>query len=453
MTKFTLEQVRDLVDEKQEVFYNYLRLDSVSTQNRKIKETAEYVKQMFENLGGEAKLLDDLGGYPFVYGSFKAGPNGNPDKTILFYNHYDVQPEDPMPEWNFEPFEPTREGDKLVARGVSDDKGELMARLYAIDLLHQSGEGLPCNVKFFVEGEEEIGSPNINRYLEHYADLLEADVCFWEGGEKNSAEDLVVFAGVKGIAYFDLLVEGANADIHSSKGAVVDNAAWRLVQALATLRTVDNKITVDGFYDLMEEPNDYEKEVASHLDFDPESQKAIYGLQHPMITDDLDYTPQEAMVFYPTLTISGLEAGYTGEGTKTIVPRSAKAKLDFRLVPGYTPEKVEDLLRKHLDKREFEDVKVNLLTKLTPFRTDLKDPFVDVVMDAAKQVYGENVVLEPSSAGGGPMSGFGEYLGVPIVSAGVGYSQSGPHAPNEHIRMSDFYEGVLFITELLKSFS
>lgn len=450
MVTFKLEDIQKFVDERVEIFYEYLRLDSVSTQNRKIQETAEFVKAMFEDLGGEGRVLDDFEGHPVVYGSFEAGPSGNANKTLLFYNHYDVQPEDPVHEWTSEPFEPTRDGDKLTVRGVSDDKGDLMARLYAIAMMKEKGMDLPCNVKFLVEGEEEMGSPHLSLYLEKYADLFEADVCFWEGGEKNVKEELVVFSGIKGIAYFELSVESANADIHSSLGGVFNNSAWRLVQALATLRSDDNKILIDNFYDLMETPTEQEKEVVSNMLFDEDALRDIYELKHSMITDDLSYTPQEALVFYPTLTISGLESGYTGAGTKTIIPRKAMAKLDFRIVPGYTADKVEDLLRKHLDKRGYEDINIELLTELVPFRTDLNDPFVADVLKAAHHVYGDAVSLLPSAAGGGPMYDFYKYLEVPIASAGISYSQSGAHAPDENIRMSDFYQGVSYIVELLK---
>jgi len=448
----TIEEVEKAVQENLTPFEELIALETVSTQGREVRETAEYVAKMFEDLGGEAQILDDLNdSFPFVYGFFEAGPGGNKEQTILFYNHYDVQPEEPVALWDTPPFELSQKDGKLIARGVSDDKGELMARLYAIYMLQKTEGGLPVNVKFIVEGEEEIGSPNIDAYIEKYADLLQADVCFWEGGNKNADDYIVLSGGIKGIAYFDIWVDSAATDIHSSKGAVVNNAAWRLVHALASLRTPDNKIVIEGFYDLMEEPTEKEKEVVKNIPFDAEKEQQVYGLQHPLITDDLDITPQEALVFYPTLTISGMESGYNGPGTKTVLPKTAKAKLDFRLVPGYTADKVEELLRAHLDKQGFEDVQIELLTELVPFRTDLEHPYVDTVVKAAEEVYGEgNVVLEPNSAGGGPMYGFDKYLDVPVMGTGVGWAKSNVHAPNENIRLQDFYEGVAYIMTLLE---
>ena len=447
-----IEEIEKTVQEHLTPFEEFIALETVSTQGRQLRETAEYVVKMFEDLGGEAKILDDLNdSFPFVYGFFEAGPGGNKEKTILFYNHFDVQPEEPIELWETPPFKLTQKDGKLIARGISDDKGELMARLYAIQMLQRTEDGLPVNIKFIVEGEEEIGSPNIDAYIEKYADLLKADVCFWEGGGKNAEEDIVLSGGIKGIAYFDIWVDSADTDIHSSKGAVVNNAAWRLVHALASLRTPDNKIIIENFYDLMTEPTEKEKEVVKNIPFDASKEKEVYGLKHPLITDDLDYTPQEALVFYPTLTISGMESGYNGEGTKTVLPSTAKAKLDFRLVPGYTATEVEKLLRAHLDKRGFEDVQISLLTELTPFRTDLEDPYVDIVVEAAEEIYGkENIVLEPNSAGGGPMYGFDEFLKVPIMGTGIGWAKSDVHAPNENVRLQDFYEGIAYIMTLLE---
>ena len=451
MTK-QIEEIKKTVQENITPFEEFIALETVSTQNRHLRETAEYVAKMFEDLGGEAKILDDLNdSFPFVYGFFEAGPAGNKEKTILFYNHFDVQPEEPIELWNSPPFKLTQKDGKFVARGISDDKGELMARLYAIQMLQQTEGGLPVNIKFIVEGEEESGSPNIDAYLEKYADLFQADVCFWEGGNKNVDENIVVSGGVKGIAYFDIWVNSADTDIHSSRGAVVNNAAWRLVHALASLRTVDNKIAIEGFYDLMTPPTEKELEVVSKIPFDAEKEKEVYGLKHPLITDDLDYSPQEALMLYPTLTISGMESGYNGQGTKTVLPKTAKAKLDFRIVPGFTAPKVEKLLRAHLDKQGFEDVQIALLTELMPFRTDLDHPYVDLVVEAAEDVYGKgNVVIEPNMSGGGPMYGFDEFLNVPIMGTGVGWSKANVHAPNENIREQDFYEGVAYIMTLLE---
>ncbi|OJF92158.1 M20/M25/M40 family metallo-hydrolase [Alkalibacterium sp. 20] len=446
--------VKEIIRERKEEFFDYLRLASVSTQNRNILPTVKYVEQMIQKTGGETQVLDDCGGNPVVYGYFPAGEKDNPDKTVLFYNHYDVQPEDPLDEWKSEPFEPTVRDGKLFCRGVADNKANFVVRLYAIQALMATEDGLPCNVKFLVEGEEENGSPNLGPYIKKYADLFSSDGCIWEFGGKDEEENFVIQTGVKGMAYFDLLVESANVDIHSSLGAVIDNAAWRLTHALASLKNKENQVLVDGFYDNIEEPSDYAREVVNQQKVNSEKMTKIYGLKHPFITKDLDWSTEEALTFYPTMTISGLLSGYTDEGTKTVLPRKASAKLDCRLVPGQDPKHIEQVIRKHLDKEGFQDVELFLLKGLKAFRSDLESPFLQTVKKAAEKVYGKEsgVVLSPTNAGSGPMAYFGEYLNVPVASSGCGYAESKAHGPNESIRLKDFEDGALHMVQFLKDF-
>ncbi|WP_179128561.1 M20/M25/M40 family metallo-hydrolase [Marinilactibacillus piezotolerans] len=448
------EKLQTVIDDRMDEFFDYLRLESVSTQDRMIPETVEYVKGMLERTGGEVQILDDLGGNPVVYAYFPAGKKGNAEKTILFYNHYDVQPEDPIDEWESAPFEPTVKDGILYCRGVADNKANLMVRLNAIEALLDTEEGLPCNVKFLIEGEEENGSPSLGAYLEKYADLFKADACIWEFGGKDEDENYVIEAGIKGMAYFDLAVESADVDIHSSIGAVVDNAAWRLTHALASLRSADNQILVEGFYDDITPPTDLEKEVVGKKPFDEDKTQALYGLKHPLITKDLDWTPNEALAFYPTMTICGFISGYTGPGSKTVLPRAASAKLDCRIVPGQDPEKIHDLIRTHLDKHGFEDVKLELIKAQKAFRSDLTNDFVTTVVESAQKAYGEgtDIVLSPNNAGTGPMYNFDKYLSLPVLSSGCGWANSKAHAPNESVRLKDFHEGTAHMAYLLQDF-
>lgn len=446
--------VKTIIDKRKKEFFDYLRLDSVSTQNRSIEPTVKYVTELISSTGGDFQVLDDLGGNPVVYGFFKAGPKGNADKTVLFYNHYDVQPEDPLDEWETDPFDPTVIDGKLFCRGVTDNKANFILRLYAIEYLMQSEEGLPCNVKFLVEGEEENGSPNLDAYLKKYADLFKSDGCIWEFGGKNEKEQFVIETGVKGMAYFDVFVESADVDIHSSLGAVVDNAAWRLTHALASLRDKHNHVLVDGFYDDIEQPSASAQQAVKEKKVSQDKIAAIYGLKHPFITEQLDWTAEEALAFYPTMTICGLLSGYTDEGTKTVLPRKASAKLDCRLVPGQDPLKIEQLLRQHLDKNGFADVKLDLLKGSKAFRSDIDHPFVQTVKESAEEVYGTSseVVLSPTNPGTGPMFSFGEHLGIPVASSGCGHAEGKAHAPNESIRLTDFEQGTHHMVEFLKQF-
>lgn len=441
------------VDSAIELLKKYLRLPTVSAQNTSIPETVKFVVKMIQEAEGEAEILDDLGGNPVVYGYFPAGSNGDSTRTLLFYNHYDVQPPEPLDEWNSEPFEPEIREGKLFARGVADNKGDLVARLTAIKLLQKVNGGLPCNIKFLIEGEEEIGSPNLAPYLEKYCDRFQADACIWEFGEKDDQDRISMVAGLKGMAYLELTCVGADIDIHSSVGAYVDNAAWRLVQALATMKNQENEILVEGFYDGIEEPSEAVMQAVNALPFDEDAVSNLYGLKRPLITKAIGVDPREAMVLHPTMTICGLVSGYTGEGSKTVLPKSAKAKIDCRLVPGQDPDHILACVQKHLEKHGFDDIEVTSINGQKAYRSDFNHPFILHVMETAKEVYSKEGVLAPNSAGTGPMYHFGEKLKLPIVSTGVGWFGSKAHAPNESIRLKDFEDGIVHMAYMLLGFS
>ncbi|WP_400163639.1 M20/M25/M40 family metallo-hydrolase [Brevibacillus sp. TJ4] len=448
-----IKRVQEHLPQTLETLKEYVRLPTVSAQHSAIPETVAFVVAMMEKLGGVTRVLDDLGGNPVIYGFFPAGSKGDPGKTLLFYNHYDVQPPEPFDEWETPPFEPAVKDGKLFARGVADNKGDLVARLTAIQLLQESEDGLPCNVKFMVEGEEEIGSPNLEPYLRKYQELFSADACIWEFGSKDEAERISMVAGIKGMAYLELTCEGAEIDMHSSIGAYVDNAAWRLVQALATMKNKENEILVEGFYDGILEPSERERQVVRNLPFDTEAISRLYGLKRPLITEALGVDPREAMVFHPTMTICGIESGYTGEGAKTVLPKRAKAKVDCRLVPGQDPEHILACVKSHLLKHGFDDISVKMWNGQKAYRSDYDHPFVSHVMETARHVYGHEPIVAPNSAGTGPMYAFGEALRLPIVSTGVGWSGSKVHAPNESIRLQDFEQGIVHMVLMLSGFA
>lgn len=448
-----LSRVKEMVPGAVETLKQYVSLPTVSAQHKAILETVDFVVNMIREAGGEVRVLDDLGGNPVVYAFFAAGEEGDATKTLLFYNHYDVQPPEPFDEWLSEPFQPVIADGKLFARGVADNKGDLVARLTAIQLLKSELGGLPCNIKFLIEGEEEIGSPNLEPYLREYKDLFAADACIWEFGGKDEAERISMVAGIKGMAYLELTCVGANIDMHSSVGAYVDNAAWRLVQALATMKNKDHEILVKGFFDGIEEPTDGEKQVVAQLPFNEEAVRSLYGLTRPLITEARGTDPREAMVFHPTMTICGLESGYTGEGAKTVLPKSAKAKVDCRLVPGQDPEHILSCIQQHLLAHGFDDVQATMINGQKAYRSDYHHPFVAHVLETARVVYEKEPVLAPNSAGTGPMYAFGEHLRLPIVSTGVGWVGSKAHAPNESIRLQDFEQGIAHLVLLLSGFS
>ncbi|WP_282801777.1 M20/M25/M40 family metallo-hydrolase [Secundilactobacillus kimchicus] len=426
--------------------YQYLKLPSISAQNQGITETADWLVNQFSKLGAtQVEKWHDQGGNPIVFAEFE----GQVDKTVLFYNHYDVQPPEPIAEWQTAPFEPTVRDGKLFARGICDDKGELMSRLTLIKYFQEHG-GLPVNLKFFVEGEEEIGSPHVDQSVIAHATDLAADVCIWEGGGKDEEENFQVTCGLKGIVSFDLHVQTAAVDLHSSLASYADNAAWRLVQALASLRGADNRVRVAGFYDTIESLGETGQKAVARLTFNDAEVKRNYGLRRPFVYAD----PKSELINGTTMSINGLSAGYEGNGVKTIIPKEAHAKLDCRLIPDQEPEDIVKLIRNQLDRNGFEDVNVEFLLGERAFRTDLDSPFVQLNMTIAQEVYGEaHTKLVPNMAGGGPAKQFVDSLNVPIVMVGTHYAGSHPHSPNENIRLADYAKGTYFLGLLLTRYA
>lgn len=447
-------KVREILPQSIEELKQFSSIPSISAQKKCIPEAVQFLREKITSIAGTVTVLDDVKeGFPVLYVHFEAGPGGNSDKTLLFYNHYDVQPAEPLEEWESAPFTVIERDGKLFARGIADNKGDLMARLTAIQILKEQDGGLPCNIKFLLEGEEEIGSPNLPYYLEKYAELFQADACIWEHADRDENDRVNLMAGVKGMAYFELTVESADMDLHSKTGPLAENAAWRLTHALASMKNSKHEILVEGFFDHIIPPTEIEMEYVKKMPFDEESFRENYGLKHPLITNFSGQDPREAYIFNPTMTICGLESGYYGEGSKTVLPKKALAKLDCRLVPGQEPEHILKVIRKHLDNHGFSDVKVELLSGVKAYRSDLSHPFVELMVRTAEEVYQCEVVLSPNNAGTGPMTDFGNILHFPIVSTGVGWAQSKLHAPNESIRISDYEEGIVHIAYIIQEFA
>jgi acetylornithine deacetylase/succinyl-diaminopimelate desuccinylase-like protein len=421
---------------------------SVSAQNWGLTECAQMVGDMLQKRGFEVRVLE-TGGAPVVFGERR----GKSDKTLLFYNHYDVQPVEPLELWETPPFVPTLRDGKLFARGVSDDKGHLTSRLFAIDALLDVDGELPCNIKFVIEGEEEVSSVHLHDFVRDHADLLAADACIWEFGGVDHRDQPVQHLGLRGICYVELSVETASQDVHSGLGgSIFPNAAWRLIWALNTLKGPDERIRIPGYYDAVRPPSQRDWDLMAALpDVGPEYRQR-YGLENFVrgVEGGADLRIQE--VFEPTCTICGLTSGYQGPGSKTVLPARASAKVDFRLVPDQTPELTLKLLRAHLDEQGFTDVQIQFVGGEAPARTDPDDPFVRLVVETAEEVYGAPMLVEPMTGGSGPNYVFKEYLNVPIVTAGVGYPGSQAHAPNENMRLDLYLKGASHIARILKAF-
>ena len=438
------------LDKSIEELSRFAAQPSVAAQNWGLKETAQMVSEMLQARGFQVEILPTEGA-PVVVAEKKGK---NTDKTLLFYNHYDVQPAEPLELWETPAFEPALRDGKLYARGVSDDKGHLTSRLFAIDaLLAEDGE-IPCNIKFVVEGEEEIGSVHLPAFVRENKEKLAADACIWEFGGVDHREVPMQYLGMRGICYVELSVETAEIDVHSGLGgSIFPNAAWRLVWALNSLKGPDERIRIPGFYDAVKLPSERDIQLAEALPEVAEEYKSRYGIKKFLKGLEGGVELFLAEVFEPTCTICGLTSGYQGPGSKTVLPAKASAKVDFRLVPDQTPPEVVKQLRAHLDAEGFSDVQVNFLGGGPPGRTDPDDPFIQVVVETANAVYDQPMEIVPMVGGSGPNHAFIHELGLPVATAGVGYPGTNAHAPNENIRLDLYLTGAKHIARILKEFA
>jgi len=422
---------------------------SISAQGIGLKECAQLVADMLRARGFTTEIMD-TDGAPVVFGERQ----GKSNKTLLFYNHYDVQPPEPLELWDSPPFEPSLREGKLYGRGVSDDKSHITARLFAIDALLDSEGELPCNVKFVIEGEEETSSVHLHDFIRANKEKLQADACIWEFGGVDHREVPMQYLGLRGICYVELSVETAATDVHSGTGgSILPNAAWRLVWALSTLKGPDEHIRIPGFYDNIIPPTERDREIMAALPDDAEELKRRFGVKGFIkgLTGGLDLRMEE--VFTPTCTICGLTSGYQGPGSKTVQPAFASAKVDFRLVLGQMPDDILKKLRAHLDAEGFSDVQINFLGGEPAARTDPDDSFVRTVVQTSEEVYEFPMELVPMVGGSGPNYPFVHDLGLPVATAGLGYSDTRAHAPNENIRLDLYLKHARHMARVMKEFA
>lgn len=422
---------------------------SIAAQGIGVIETAHMVLQMLKAVGADARFIQVAGAPPVVYGEVGKG-----EKTLLIYDHYDVQPPEPLEAWDSEPFSPEIREGFLYCRGVADNKGDLVSRLQAIEAYQKTVGELPIRIKFVFEGEEEVGSPYFPQFVAENEELfVGADGCLWEGCRLDMAGRPQLYLGLKGIIYVELRVKGASRDLHSSWAPLVANPVWRLVWALKTLKDQDERITVDGLMDHVVEPPAEELHLLENVPFEDEAIRK--DLEIPQFLGGVERIDALKNYLYaPTCTICGIKAGYTEEGSKTVLPNDAMVKLDFRLVPDLEPDLVLDLLRKHLDRRGFQDVEIVPMSGEHPARSSPDAPIVRAAIEAAKVIYGQDPAVYPSMAGSGPMYPLSQALGIPAVSGvGVGHAQSRIHAPNENIRLTDYIRATKYMGEFIRLFA
>ena len=423
-------------------------IPSVSAEGRGLPEAAAAVRVLLEELGLTTELHATAGA-PVVYGQLEAQP-GHP--TILFYNHYDVQPADPLEEWETSPFELAERDGYWYGRGVSDDKGQLVSRLAGLHWYREKHGSLPFGVKFVVEGEEEIGSPNLADYVAARAEQLAADGCVWEFGGVTASGRPMTYFGLKGIACIALRVRTASHDLHSSLGAVVENPIFRLAAAIAGLRDRDGRVLIPGFYDGVVPFTPAQEALIDALPDEAAELADVYGVAG-YIGGVTGAQFQRQLLGQPNINFNGFHSGYGGPGSKTVLPATAEVKIDFRLVPGQDPARILELLRSHLDAQGFTDVDIDELeTHEFAARSDADHPFVRHTIDALRQAYGQEPVVYPSVAGSGPRHPFVEHLGVPVDGMGCSHPGSRVHSPNENVRVADFETSVVALLRLMETY-
>src|SRR2546425_9597210 len=328
------------------------RMPSVAARGTGMRAMAEAVEQMMQRVGGGTRSFRMGTGYPIIYGEYGAGPH-----TFVVYGHYHVQPVGHLTDWFVGPFAASIVDGKLYARGAANSKGDLLARLAAVEAYQKTFGKLPVCLRFIVEGEDGLGSPSLYRFTAEHPELLQAEGCIWDEGYRDTKERPVISLGFKGIQFLELRAHGPRTDLHSKWGAIVPNPAWRLVQALATITSPKGVITIDGFSSCIAPISEEDTEALKAIELDEAGLKRefriggwVRAMKGPALVKE--------HIFGPTCTICGIQTGHTEAGIKTVLPSTAMARLDFRLVPDLTPEIVIELLREHLDVRGFKDIEI-----------------------------------------------------------------------------------------------
>lgn len=423
--------------------FEFLSIPSISAlpdHKEDVNHTAEWVAEALRKIGMENVSIHPTNGHPVVYGDWLHA-EGKP--TVLIYGHYDVQPVDPLHLWDSPPFEAEIRDDKIYARGASDDKGQTFMHLKALETILKTEGTLPLNFKFCIEGEEEIGSPNLPTFVKENKDLLAADVIVISDTTMNERGKPTICYGVRGLAGLQIDVKGPNSDLHSGLyGGGVHNPINALVQVLDSFHSEDGKVTVEGFYDDVLPLTDEERKAYEALNFDEEKERQALGV--PALYGEKGYSYLERTWVRPTLDINGIYGGFQGDGIKTVIPSEAHAKITCRLVPNQDPEKIVEQLNQHIEKNKPEGVEVSLqlFDKGAPYVT----PFDHPAIQAAARAY-ESIYQVPTSftRGGGSLpiiATLDEVLHAPIVLMGFGLPTENFHAPNEHFHLENFDKGL-----------
>jgi len=421
----------------------FLRIPSVSTDStykEQMKEAATFVEQYVKKIGFSHVEQIETGGHPCVYAHYdKAGEEA---PTVLVYGHYDVQPVDPLDEWDSDPFQMDIRNGRMYARGASDDKGQLFMHLAVFDAYMNVHGHLPLNVKLCIEGEEEIGSRNLYPLLEKEKEKFAADFIVISDSGMVANDQPTILYGLKGFTGLEITVKGPNQDLHSGMyGGAVRNPLMALAHILSSMKNEDEVITVDNFYDDVDPLSEKERQLIAEVD--GENYEESTGVKETV--SEKGYDAKEHTMARPTLEINGMYGGYQGEGTKTIIPKEATAKLTCRLVPNQDPEKIQQLLVQHIEKVKPSGVDVHVtLEKLSSkaYKVDPVNPYIEKAAHCYEKAFGKKTVFVRMGGSIPVVEWFDSIYGVPIVLLGFGTPDDRLHAPNESFPLNSFYKGM-----------
>lgn len=449
-----MEEVYQYIDNNMEKsvqdLQELLRIPSVAAKNQCLDEGAECVIRLMKQAGIEdARGISVNDGPQVVIGSVIVNEKY---KTLLCYGHYDVQPAEPFEEWISPPFDANIIDGKIIARGATDDKSGVMAFIKAYEAFRAVYGEPPVNLKFIFEGEEEIGSPHLDDFMIQYGDLLKADgMHCLDGGVNASKVTPEIDLGLKGILYIELIAHGANRDNYSGNAAMLDNPAWELVHALASIKDKDGKIIIDGWYDDFIEPDETDIDLIRTICEETDEKDLLENLGVDHFANHKSMFEVLCERYYgATATINGLVSGYTGEGSKTIVPASAMAKIDFRLPAGFDDLRQLERLKTHLAKHGFGDLEVRSLAgRGYPYKVPVSEPLSQAIIAASNEIFG----IAPIVHGMTQEDIIKHHLGMPVVLTGFGPADCNLHAPNEYMSLDYYQRGIKFAASIMNRYA
>ena len=423
--------------------FDLLRIPSVSARSEHNADTAraaDWVANAMRTIGLTA-TIHPTKGHPIVVGEWRKAKPGA--QTVLVYGHYDVQPAEPLELWDSPPFEPTVRDGKIFARGSVDDKGQLYLHIKALEAHLATRGTLPVNVIVLAEGEEEVGSENLEQFIEAHKDLLKCDSVVISDSSMFAPGLPSILSSLRGLAYFEINVQGPAGDLHSgSYGGAVMNPAMALARILATMHDANGHIAIQGFYDKVRDWGEKARKEIRALPFHEEHFREETG--SPSLFGEKGYSTLERVWMRPTCEVNGLLSGYTGEGAKTVLPAKAMAKVSCRLVPDQTPDEIEKLMRAHIARVSPPGVTVTV-TQLhggRPWRADLDGPLFDAARRALKAAFDKDPVIT-GEGGSIPVVGdFQRILGTPVLLVGFGLPGENAHAPNEWMSVENYEKGM-----------